>query len=568
MKSKFFFLSFIFSIFVFCSNVFAVSTDNVQVFYNAKIYTAEPSIQEATAFVVKDGKFIYVGNDEGVLKYGEGRNLKGQRVIPGMMESHAHPVIMSSLKAFNGFYELKNVNDPKKAMKELKSVYKSGKFKNVDKVLIHGPYPPLFINLTAKDIDAAIPDKSVVIYAGDGHSLWMNTLYMKEMNINKDTKDFIPGVSYFKRDAEGNPTGFFAEPLLVLSKMLEPFGLDKDKMYNDLKELIKTYNSLGYTSIADAGAFIISNEDGLKLLKKMEDKGELTMHFYPMYYWGGPTDKPISVVEKEMIDLRNKYTTALIKPDTLKMFADGVIETRTALLRDNYPGTEIRGAEVNSAEDILMGAEMAKRNDFNIHVHTIGDGAIENVLRAYEMVGPMTGRKITAHGQVVPSDLVKKYVMKKDVVFQTTPSWSGVLDREMEREIADLLGRDRFGQQYPIGRLMNNGVIVTFGSDSIGGPVFWDAFLNIYYGVRRGENDSTITVPSTNDEITVAQGIDGYTINGAKQVRDEGNIGSIAVGKSADFVILDKDVFNIPTKKLLSVKVLETWFRGKNVYKK
>ena len=174
------------------------------------------------------------------------------------------------------------------------------------------------------------------------------------MNINKNTKDFIPGASYFRRDKDGNPTGFLAEPHALLSKVSDSYKIDKDRIYKSLKQLNSTYNSLGYRSIVDAGFILISNEDGLKILKKMEDNNELTMHYYPTYYWIGHSFEPISETEKNMIRLNKNYSSDLIKPDTLKMFADGVIETKTALLRENYPGTDKKGSIMNSEEAILI----------------------------------------------------------------------------------------------------------------------------------------------------------------------------------------------------------------------
>ena len=173
----------------------------------------------------------------------------------------------------------------------------------------------------------------------------------------------------------------------------------------------------------------------------------------------------------------------------------------------------------------------------------------------------MQGTKTTAHSQIVPSDLLKKYLEQKDVFYQTTIIWT------VDDSIKSIIGDKLYSEQIPVGRIMNNGSIATFGSDSIDGPIAWNAFLNIFVGIKRGENPPHF-FPSNNDGITVSQGVDGYTINGAKQQRADDNIGSITAGKSADFVIISHDIFNIPTRKILTTKVLETWFRGEIVYKK
>lgn len=149
-----------------------------------KVFTADSSITDATAFVVRNGKFIYVGNDKEALKYGKGRDLKGKRVIPGLIESHAHPIMATSVNTFKGFYKFQNAKEPQKAMEELHEAYLNGTFKDTDNLFIAGAAPNEFINLTAKEIDNAISDKAVAILSLDGHSLWMNSLMMKKLQEN------------------------------------------------------------------------------------------------------------------------------------------------------------------------------------------------------------------------------------------------------------------------------------------------------------------------------------------------------------------------------------------------
>lgn len=162
----------------------------------------------------------------------------------------------------------------------------------------------------------------------------------------------------------------------------------------------------------------------------------------------------------------------------------------------------------------------------------------------------------------MPKDGIERYIKQGDVFFQTTPNWMRATDEFTK----SMLGPERYRRQMPIGSMVRAGIPVTFSSDSVGVMERWDPFLNMFCAVQRKFDDGTTLVPPQSEGIAIEDAIRAYTINCAKQARADKEIGSITVGKSADFVVLTEDVLAIPVEKVKDVKVEKTFFRGKCIF--
>ncbi len=536
------------------------SSDSCAVYYNGKIYTADSENPSATAFVVKDGDFVYFGNDLEALRYGEGVDLKGKRVIPGMIDSHCHPVLGSaqtSLKLIPVGNDL-NLEDTLAALKEIAS---DAKHRDLPVVLGIG-FGTNCRPIRAVDLDTVFPDRPAVIFSDDCHSYWFNTKAMEVAGLTRDTPDPIPGASYYVRDADGNPTGYVIEGVAGID-LLRKMNIFQDELVRkELRETLKIFARNGITSICDAGFGLLSEEPAVRTLKKMEQAGELTLRTYTSYiYFGDCVDNTAHALDV-MRDLRQNYTSDLLQPNTLKFIGDGTLEVQSAWMFEDYlPPGKGRGAATITMEEMLPIAEAAAAEGFNVHNHAIGDAAISRALDFHGKLGKIAGTKTICHVQVLPEDGARRFAEQGDVFFQTTPVWL-MADRFTE----EVLGTERYLRQVPLASLIKAGVTVTFGSDYpvSGGEVGVNPFLNMWVAVNRSTDDSI--APPRSEGITVEDCVRAYTINGARQVGAADRIGSITAGKSADFVICSDDFFAIDPQKLGEVTVEKTYLRGKCVY--
>ncbi len=535
-------------------------SDACAVYYNAKVYTADAENPSATAFVVRDGNFVYVGNDRDALQYGRGVDLQGKRVVPGMIDSHCHPVLGSAQLSLKLIPVDNNLNQ-EDTLASLKASASDAEHRDLPIVLGIG-FGTNCRPVRAVDLDTVFPDRPAVIFSDDCHAYWFNTKAMEMANLTRDTPDPIPGASYYDRDADGNPTGYVIEGVAGID-LLRKMNIFQDELVRqELLATLKIFARNGITSICDAGFGLLSEEPAVRTLKKMEQENELTLRCYTSYiYFGDCVDNPAHAIEV-MRDLRGNYTSDLLHPDTLKFIGDGTLEVQSAwMLEDYLPPGKGRGAATITMEEMIPIATTAAAEGYNVHNHAIGDAAISRALDFHEKLGKIAGTKTICHVQVLPKDGVRRFGEQGDVFFQTTPVWL-MADQFTEK----VLGTERYLRQVPLASLIKAGVTVTFGSDFpvSGGELGVNPFLNMWVAVNRATDDSI--APPRSEGITVKECIDAYTINGARQVGAADRIGSITVGKSADFAICSDDFFAIEPQKLKDVTVEQTYLRGKCVY--
>ncbi len=542
--------------------------NSCEIYYNGKVYTADTENPAATAFVVKEGKFVYVGNDGEALKYGKGVDLQGKRVVPGMIDAHCHPVFGAMMTAF----KLIAVDDEwgkERVLAFLKEKAADAEHKDLPYIIGMG-FDLQCRPVHYRELDQAIPDRPAVIFSADLHAYWLNSKAMEMAGLNRDTPDPSPGASFYERDADGNLTGYVVE-IPAGADMLNKLGIfTSERIQEGLAEVQKIYARNGITAVYDAGFLAVNEAAGLEALRKLEEKDALTMRFFTSYvYLGKALDNPDHML-KTMRLHREKYASDLLMPHTLKLFVDGTLEVQSAWLSEDYlPPAKGRGFPALTLADMLPAARIAAADGFNVHNHAIGDAAIGAALDLHKELGKIQGTKTICHLQVPPPDGVRRLIEQGDTICQATPCWlpGGSYTEQV-------LGPERYARQTPLGSLVKGGVMITLGSDFpisgsnigierlrefplAGGEAAVSPFNNMHAAVNR-----------ETEAVTVKDCLDAYTINGARQLMAADRIGSITVGKSADFVVCDDDFLTVVPEKLMEVRIEKTYFRGKCVYEK
>ncbi len=534
---------------------------------NGTIYTVDEQNPNAQAIAIKDGKIVYVGDDKGVAEFiGEGtkvNDLQGKFVLPGFIDTHAHYATASALA---GVLNLKQNDTPEIWKKQIKAYADANP--QLDSILGFGVVNQKFgIDGPTKEmLDELVPDRPAVIIGGGGHTAWFNSKALEKAGITKDTPDPVSGVHMFKRNAKGEPTGYHLEAMSFypyISKM----GLMKTEMVKKgAEKVFPMLPAAGVTAYFDAGMAQME-EKIYPAIAELEKEGKLPVRIVGTYMVQSPQQAPIAV--ERIKDLQKRYQSELIRPNSVKIHNDGTTEAQTAALWEDYIGSPGEKGEMLLAGDKLktLVTDLAK-NDIHMHMHAIGDKTVTEGLDAVEYARkqvPNTKSRFTIAHTILTRDEDVPRFGKLDVIMQSTPLW---LSNE---GVAPNLGEKRaLYQAMRFGSIEEGGAKLTFGSDfpvGVGPEVL--PLYNIEVGMtRKGFGEKDIVMPREKDKLSLETMIKGYTINAAYQCGLEDEIGSLEVGKKADIVVLDKNLFKIKPTDIHNVQVVETIMNGKTTFKK
>jgi predicted amidohydrolase YtcJ len=531
------------------------------VFRRGAVYTVDAARSWAEAVAIRAGRIVYVGSDAEVAPWigPETRcvDLQGKMLLPGFHDSHVHLVgggIELDECDLNGLVTLDQVLAKVREFAE----------RHPDRKWIRGGGWPLTLSggNPHKDLlDKIVPDRPVILDAFDGHSSWVNSRAMEIAGITKETPD--PPRGRIERDATtGEPTGTLRESAARLVIVKTPPYSHED-FVQGLRRGLKTANRFGITSVQEAQV----SDQHLNAFAELDRTGELTvrtvaaMRFDPA--------KGMSQIP-QFVEWRSKFQSKRLRTTAVKIFQDGVIESRTAALLQPYLGgkQEERGW-LNFEPEVLkpMAAEL-DRLGFQIHVHAIGDRAIQSTFDALEFAQARNGRRDSrhhiAHIQLFdPPDIAR--FRRLGVVANFQPLWAWA-DPYIVDMTLPVLGPERSRWLYPIRSVASSGAVIACGSDwSVSSMNPLDAIQIAV--TRRGPLEKPGLVWLPEEAVDLPLMIAGYTINGAYVNFEETETGSIEVGKAADLIVLDRNLFEIPAHEIHLAKVLLTLLDGKEVYR-
>jgi predicted amidohydrolase YtcJ len=529
----------------------------------AAIYKVDAARSWASSLAIKNGKIVFVGDDNAAQRYigrtTRVRKLHGEMMLPGFHDCHVHPVEA-------GMEQARCVLDAAESSDQTLSLISAyAKHHESDAWIIGSGWSlPLFAdaNPSKKLLDAIIPNRPAFFLSQDAHSAWVNTQALKLAGITKDSPD--PPLGKIERDSTGEPTGTVRESAIDLFKKFLPEpSLDERK--RGLLSALKMANSFGITSMQDARV----TKEYLEAYRAVERDGQLHARIVAALYVDPERD---SSQVNELISLRNAFSTDLVKPTSAKIFADGVMESHTAALLEPYQDKPEQSGTLNFPPDKLREIVSAlDRNGFQVHVHAIGDRAVNEALNAFEQAlstnGSHDSRHQIAHLQLIkPSDIGRFKTLGVIANFQAF--WA-YFDPYIAKCTVPVLGEERTSRNYQLNSVHKTGAVMAAGSDwSVSSMNPLDA---IQVAVTRKSIVSDGTAQSAwnpSERMDLADMIAAYTINGAYCNHEENLVGSLEVGKVADFIILNKNLFDVPVSEIHNVRVLETFFCGNLVYQK
>ena len=540
-----------------------------------KIFTSEHN-QIAEAFAVKDGKYVYVGDKAGAEAFIEpgkteivdytGKGL----VMPSCGNGHAHYSIGVALPIVGTVAIGKNpeafMNEiVPAAVKKAREANATGIFGFGWSYFTFGDQIP-----TRQQLDAICSDIPMYFADDEGHKGVANTLMLVNAGIMKadgtvlkKDKDIRGGEIVM--GADGTPTGFLKEQAGTYTRSF----LDNENLYPvDVAKIVipKIQEHLlaeGYTMYIDGWGNYFFNDNFFKAAQQLDQAGELNFVIgltYEVESWMN-----VEEALKKAADVQ-KYATIRVRTNWLKLFMDGTVEGGTGYVEPLYPDGH-QGLANWTEEELTDITRKTNAQGISMHIHTMGNKAVNTVVSAYANGGKDELRNTLVHVRNVNAEDYQR--MADHNMFAVSgmhwhhgPSW--LADYIREHGLAPI-GQE--AMSYPMKSYFDNGIHMTSHSDfpaTSGSPDDPFGIIEIAVtGVLAGENGT----PWWPEElITREQAIEALTINIAKQMFIENERGSISTGKYADFLLVDKDVLTCPVTEIHTAKPAATYFEGKKVF--
>ena len=532
----------------------SASPNGVTVVTNARVYTVNPDQPWAEAIAYDaTGIIVAVGSAESVLAIaGEGAtriNAEDNMILPGFQDVHVHVPeagINASLCLMLGDDLLRLETQAAKCAE-----------RQPDSAWVLAAGPSLFAlreteELPIDVLDRAIPDRPALILDDLGHAVWTNSLGLRAAGIGPDDPDPQGGVLH--RDAQsGRLTGLLLENA---QQLIRNAAAPNDVViYEGLLTALGNLNANGITAVSDAGGFWAQNHPAA--WQRAFREGTLTVRAANSLYVYPDLDLDTQLAEFEA---RFTNDSDLLRFDTAKIYIDGILDLGTAALLapynlpidPHYPS----GFHYFTEDQLQAYVSRLHEMGYRINFHVIGDRAVRDALDAIESIDETPEaianrrHRITHTYLVDPEDLGRFAQIGVVADFQQS---ADIVDPAYHQYLAEFIGDRAFGL-IPTADLLETGATVTLSSDWDAGP------LPPLGTIQRSLTRQSNALPSLETAIAL------HTINAAYALGHDDVTGSLEVGKLADYVVLDQDLFEIDQSDIARTRVLATYLGGEEVY--
>jgi predicted amidohydrolase YtcJ len=549
------------------SSLWAQEGSGERIFFHAKVFTGDPKNPYAEAVAIRGDKIVAVGNLAEVVKSAsatvERVDLEGKSLFPGFIDSHSHS-IDGGLNLISA-----DASESVQSLDQLpafaQDAEKTGRGMRGDILEILG-LPLEFwshCDVLNADFSAGAYEKQSVLLRGmDGHTAWANRALLRRAGISADfLKKLSAGErSYYgvDNDKDMQPNGFLVDAGVEKIEPLLPKPT-RDRLLAAGRAAVQYNYSLGITAWLDP----LATDDVLRAYKLLADRGELTSQVvaFPRVFAKDPVAE-LAGVQKTREAYKNVPN---LHVSGIKVFADGVVEypSQTAHLSKPYKNTGRNGDLLFEPKKFAELCVAADKQGLIIHVHAIGDGAVKEALDGIAAARKANGNSglphtITHEQFVLPEDFPR--FRELGVVSALQLLWADASQDTIEI-VKPYVDADIYKWQYPARSILDNGGIISGASDwpVSSANVFWAIYQAETRKGPEGVLDPSQAMPR--EAMFYA-----YTRNSARAMNLD-SIGTIAAGKRADLVLLDRDVLTISPEEMRETKVLWTMVAGKMVYR-
>ncbi|MDK1288286.1 amidohydrolase [Pseudoalteromonas umbrosa] len=530
---------------------------STMVFVNGDIYTVNEDKPWAQAVAIKDNKIIFVGTTEQVQQHiGENTqviDLKGKMMMPGFHDVHMHPLESGSDATQFTIPEAESTDT-------YIDLVADAAFQNPNAQWLIGYGHSISTLLEMQDspidvLDEAVPDRPLIIMEQTSHSMWLNSKAMELAGIHRNSLDPIGGV--IGKDEQGNLDGILYDNAgnQVMELAMRSLTNTQQNDYLGLIEYtMPALNKAGITSISDARTYW--QRGHLETWLKIANEDKLTLRAH-LGLWAYPQMNDAAQLSK-LKSLYQADPNSLLKVNQVKFYVDGILVNTTAAMHEPYHQNWLE-LDGNNGLNYFTQARLEKYikalepTGFDFNIHAIGDRGIHEALNAIENASSGKSRHRLTHLEVVdPADYAR---FAKLGVIADAQVAGDFTDPGHWPENIPLLGVERSQDLVPIKSLVESNATLTLSSDWNVSP--FNPFIGISNAISR-----------TPQAITLAQALEAYTINSAYAMRQDHLVGSIEVGKLADLVVLDNNLFESTVKEIANTQVTMTLLDGEIVYQR
>ncbi|OOL35108.1 amidohydrolase [Pseudomonas sp. FSL W5-0299] len=550
------------------------------VLFNGKIFTADRAQPKVQALAVQDGKVLQVGSDaqiKALIASGtKVVDLGGKALMPGLIDSHSH-AIFGGLEMTSANME-DEVVDLDELEKRLKAWRNDGKARHGDVLGVAGMSSAYWAQAEAfgQKFNAGEWAKVPVVFTGsDHHTAWANNVMLERAGIDAALLKSLPDAEKdtIGKLADGSPNGFLVDAGWdrVASKMPVPSPAD---MLKAAQSAVRYNNSLGITAWMDPAAnaapgepvFALKPTENtvgvLPVYKALAESGGMSAHVAALLV-ANPKSVPADLDTLDKVRQQFQGIPNLTLPG-VKIFADGVIEypAQSAAMIDPYSNSHKQGELLIDPKHFGELVSAIDQRGWLVHIHAIGDRAVRESLNGIAQARKDRQSGVThsiTHLQMVnPKEFARFKPL--NVIASMQLLWASADEYTLDM-IKPYVSALAFRYQYPAHSLLKQGATIAGASDwAVSSPNPWNAMAQAI------SREGPLGVLNADERIDRETMLYAYTLNAARTIGLEKQIGSLSPGKQADFIVLDRDVFSVDNKALHDTQVLQTWFAGREVY--
>jgi predicted amidohydrolase YtcJ len=550
------------------------------VLINGKIFTADRAQPKAQALAVQDGKVLQVGSDAQIKALitpdTKVVDLGGKTLMPGLIDTHSH-AIFGGLEMVSANME-DEVVELDELEKRLRGWRDDGKAKHGDVLTIAGMSSVYWAKAEAlgkKFNHGEWANVPVVFTGSDHHTAWANDFMLKRAGIDAALLKTLPAAEAdtIGKRADGTPNGFLVDAGWdrVSSKIPVPSTAD---MLKAAQSAVRYNNSFGITAWMDPAANAAPGEPLFALkptektvgvlpaYKALAETGGMSVHVAALLV-ANPKSVPADLDTLDKVRQQFQGIPNLTLPG-VKIFADGVIEfpAQSAAMIDPYNNSHKQGELLIDPKHFGELVSAIDQRGWLVHIHAIGDRAVRESLNGIEQARKDRQSGVThsiTHLQIVnPKEFARFKPL--NVIASMQLLWASADDYTTDM-IKPYVSALAFRYQYPAHSLLKQGATIAGASDwPVSSPNPWNAMAQ---AITRVGPLGVLNIKEAVDRETMFY---AYTLNAARTIGLEKQIGSLTPGKQADFIVLDRDVFTVDNKALSDTQVLQTWFAGREVY--
>ena len=515
------------------------------VLYNGNIWTVDEAQPRAEAVAISGGRFVAVGSNEEVLRLATARtrriDLAFKSVLPGFNDAHAHPVQSGVEHLRKVACDKSSIEKIQAALHERASQTPPGHW--VLGFLYDDGKTPRALN--RHDLDAAVPDRPVLVQHRGGHTAFVNSLALRLAQVTDQTPD--PPGGRFEHDAAGQLTGFVGDAAVRLFFKLIPGTYTREDFRQGASLISKLFVSKGVTSACDADA----TPEAVQGYQDARDAGELGMRIYCHV-------SARSLDDFMAAGIHSGFGDEWVRIGGVKQYVDGSISERTAWLSQPYIGiaNNYVGLQLASRDELYDTGRKAHAAGWQLATHANGDLAIDRILGVYEQIQKELPRK-DPRFRIEHCTLLNDSLIQRMRALQVIPAPFSCYVY-FHGDVMHFYGKERTQNMFPMRSFLDAGLRPTDSSDYTASP----SHPMMWLQSQLTRTDIQGNVWGANQRITLPEAIRCGTVNGAYAEFGEDRKGSIQPGQFADLAVLSQESFKTDPSELLKIEVERTMVEG------